>query len=35
MLVRDVAEVVLILKTMRKINVVGIYFFRYFRPVGT
>lgn len=35
MLVRGLAEVVLISKTLRKINVVGIYFSTYFRRVGT
>jgi hypothetical protein len=35
MLVRGLAEVVLISKTLHKINVVDIYSSRYFRPVGT
>jgi hypothetical protein len=35
MLVCGLAEVVLISKTLHKINVGGIYFSRYFRPVGT
>ena len=34
-LVRGLAEVVLISKTLRKINVVCIHFSRYFRPVRT
>jgi hypothetical protein len=35
MLVRGLAEVVLISKTLHKTNVVGIYLSRYPRPVGT